>query len=82
MESSYVGVISYNGIVGSVADNETKVAVGTPDKLAGYVLIILIILSVGVMKVFVGSVSTDGGQVWVLEIDFFEIDWFGCSGHL
>ena len=56
--------------------------VGTSAKLAGYGLVICFSLPIEVLKVFVGCISADGGQVWVIETDIFDIYWFGCTEHL
>ena len=69
-------------MVGSGADDEKNLAVGTSSMLSGYGLSICFSLSIEVLKYFVGWGSKDGGQGWVLEIYLFEIDWFVCIGHL
>ena len=82
MDRSDVGVIRCDGMVGSGADDDTEVAVVTSAELAWYGLIICSSLLIEVLEVFVGWVSADGGQSWVLEIDLFEVYFFGCFEHL
>ena len=77
-----VGSIRCYGRLVSGTHDDNKVVVVTSAKFSGYKLIICFILSIKVMKVFVGWVSEYGGQGWVLKIYIFDIDCFGWSVHL
>ena len=54
MDRVDIGIILYDGFLGSGADDETEVAIGTSTKLAGYELIIFFSLLIKVLEVLVG----------------------------
>ena len=53
----YIGVIGSDGLLGSAADDDTKVAIGTYAELAGYGLSICFSLLIEFLEVFVGWFS-------------------------